>query len=113
MMLLQSVGIAAGVGSNGEDLCARDPQLQERGFWTTVKLPDGGTTQVTGVPFRLSRSPAAIGRCAPESGDNNDYVSGNPLELSPTQIETLATSVATSLQWLGAARASPENPTNE
>jgi crotonobetainyl-CoA:carnitine CoA-transferase CaiB-like acyl-CoA transferase len=94
MMLLQSAGIAAGVVSNGEDLCARDPHLQERGFWTTVKLPDGATTQVTGVPFRLSNSPAAIGRCAPEIGENNDYVFGNLLGLSPAQIESLAASGA-------------------
>ena len=30
---LQRAGIAAGVVENGVDLCARDPQLKERGFW--------------------------------------------------------------------------------
>ena len=39
MATLQRAGIAAGVVENGIDLCARDPQLKERGFWPAVSTP--------------------------------------------------------------------------
>ena len=58
MARLQRAGVAAGVVLNGADLCERDPQLAERGFLAPVKLPDNTTTQVTGVPMRLSATPA-------------------------------------------------------
>jgi len=85
MAALQHNRVAAAVVSNGADLCARDPQLQSRGFWPSVRLPDGTVTQVTGVPFKLSRTPGAVRTAAPEIGDDNDYVLGDLLGLSRDQ----------------------------
>ncbi len=90
MAILQEAGVAAGVVSNGADLCARDPHLQARGFWPSVKLPDGSETLTPGVPFKLSTTPTAAPRCAPEIGDDNDYVLGNLLGLSRAEQEALA-----------------------
>jgi len=82
MAILQRNRVAAAVVANGADLCARDPQLQSRGFWPSVRLPGGSATQVTGVPFKLSRTPGSVRTAAPEIGDDNDYVLGELLGLS-------------------------------
>jgi crotonobetainyl-CoA:carnitine CoA-transferase CaiB-like acyl-CoA transferase len=89
MLLLQAAGIAAGVVANGADLCARDPQLQARDFWGTVTLPDGATTHVTGIPMKLSATPAAIRTPSPIIGEANDYVLGELLGISRAERDAL------------------------
>ncbi len=89
MAVLQRYRVAAAVVSNGADLCARDPQLQSRGFWPSVRLPDGATTQVTGLPFKLSRTPGSVRTAAPEIGDDNDYVLGELLGLNRAERNAL------------------------
>jgi crotonobetainyl-CoA:carnitine CoA-transferase CaiB-like acyl-CoA transferase len=89
MALLQRNGVAAGVVSNGADLCARDPHLRARGFWPSVRLPDGTITQVSGVPAKLSWTPGAVRTVAPEIGDDNDYVLGELLGLSRAERDEL------------------------
>jgi crotonobetainyl-CoA:carnitine CoA-transferase CaiB-like acyl-CoA transferase len=89
MHTLQRAKVPAGVVSNGADLCARDPQLRERGFWPGVKLADGALSQVTGVPFKLSAASGAVRTIAPEVGENNDYVLGDLLGLSRAEREEL------------------------
>jgi crotonobetainyl-CoA:carnitine CoA-transferase CaiB-like acyl-CoA transferase len=78
MALLQRAGVAAGVALNGADLSA-DPQLHARGFFAPVKLPDDGTTRLTGVPMRLSATPGSVRTVAPEVGEDNDYILGELL----------------------------------
>ena len=80
MELLQRAGVAAGVALNGADL-STDRQLAERGFFAPVKLPDGGSTRVTGVPMRLSATPGSIRTVASEVGEDNDYILGELLGL--------------------------------
>jgi len=79
MVWLQSAGIAAGVVCNGADLCARNPQLQARNFWSVVTLPDGATTRVTGVPAHSSPGLASIRMPSPLIGSANEYVLGELL----------------------------------
>ncbi len=86
---LQRCEVAAGVVLNGADLCARDPQLRERGFFAPVKLPGGGLTHVPGVPMRLSATPGSIRTPAPEVGEDNDYVLGQLLKLSRAERDEL------------------------
>ncbi|MGC2443947.1 CaiB/BaiF CoA transferase family protein, partial [Candidatus Binatus sp.] len=81
MALLQRAGIAAGVVENGTDMCARDPQLKERGFWPAVSSKNGATTHVTGIPFKLSNGSGKVTRIAPEVGEDFDYVLGELLGL--------------------------------
>ncbi len=94
MAILREAGIAAGLVANGADLCERDPQLIDRGFWQSIKLPDGTTAQFPGVPFKLPAAPPVGPRCAPEIGDDNDYVLGDLLGLSRAEREALAASGA-------------------
>jgi benzylsuccinate CoA-transferase BbsF subunit len=89
MAILQRAKVAAGIVSNGADLCERDPQLRSRRFWPSVKLPDGTATQVTGVPMKLSRTPGSVSTVAPEIGEHNDYVLGELLGLSTDERQRL------------------------
>ena len=89
MTILQDAGIAAGVVQNGIDICARDPQLKERGFWPSLSTAKGATTHVTGNPFKLNRTSAQFRTIAPEVGENNDYVLGDLLGLTRADQESL------------------------
>lgn len=96
MATLQGAGIAAGVVLNGADLCAGDPQLIERGFYAEVKLPEGGTTRVPGVPMKLSATPGSIRTASPTVGEDNDYVLGELLGLSRAERAAL---IADGIVW--------------
>jgi crotonobetainyl-CoA:carnitine CoA-transferase CaiB-like acyl-CoA transferase len=89
MEILQRGGVAAGVVSNGADICARNPQLKAREFWGSVRLPDGRTTHVTGIPTKMSATPGWIRTPSPEIGSGNDYVLGELLGLSRVERERL------------------------
>jgi benzylsuccinate CoA-transferase BbsF subunit len=94
MMILQRAKIAAGVVENGADLCTRDPQLKERGFWPGLTRVDGGISQITGIPFKLSGTPASVRTIAPAVGENTDDVLGELLGLSRAQRDALISSGA-------------------
>jgi crotonobetainyl-CoA:carnitine CoA-transferase CaiB-like acyl-CoA transferase len=79
MERLQGAGVAAGVVSNGADICERNPQLRARKFWGTVMLADGRSTQVTGIPMKLSATPGSVRTPSPEIGSANEYVLGDLL----------------------------------
>jgi crotonobetainyl-CoA:carnitine CoA-transferase CaiB-like acyl-CoA transferase len=89
MAILQSASIAAGVVENGVDMCARDPQLKERGFWPEVSTKKGVTTHVTGVPFKLSGGSGEVSTIAPEVGEDFDYVLGELLGLGKSERDEL------------------------
>jgi crotonobetainyl-CoA:carnitine CoA-transferase CaiB-like acyl-CoA transferase len=95
MALLQRAGVAAGVALNGADLSV-DPQLAERDFFAHVKLPDGGSTRLTGVPMQLSATPGSVRTVAPEVGEDNDYILGELLGLSRADREEL---IAEGVVW--------------
>lgn len=96
MAALQRAGVAAGVALNGADLCAGDPQLRERGFYAEVKLPEGGSTRLPGVPMRLGATPGSIRAPAPLVGEDNDYVLGELLGLGQAERAAL---VAEGIVW--------------
>jgi crotonobetainyl-CoA:carnitine CoA-transferase CaiB-like acyl-CoA transferase len=89
MKLLQDAGVAAGIVSNGADICVRDPQLRARNFWGEVTLPDGRRTNVTGVPIKMSATPGSVRTPSPLIGSSNDYVLGELLGYSSTDREQL------------------------
>jgi crotonobetainyl-CoA:carnitine CoA-transferase CaiB-like acyl-CoA transferase len=94
MMLLQGAKVAAGIVENGADICARDPQLKERGFWPGVKRAAGELSQITGIPFKLSGTPASVRTIAPDVGENTDQVLGDLLGLSRAERDALIASGA-------------------
>jgi len=88
MALLQAQGVAAGAVQNARDL-AKDPQLNERGFFIELDHPRMGKTVSDATPVRLSATPPLYSRPAPLPGQDNDYVYGEILGLSESEINKL------------------------
>jgi len=94
MLTLQRAGVAAGLVANGIDICKRDPQLRERGFWPIVKTPGNRSTRVSGIPFKISSGSGSVRTAGPEVGENNDYILGEILGLGAAEREELIKSGA-------------------
>jgi crotonobetainyl-CoA:carnitine CoA-transferase CaiB-like acyl-CoA transferase len=88
MAWLQKQGVAAGVVQSASDL-AQDPQLSERGFFIELDHPELGKTISDATPVRLSETPAKYSRAAPLLGQDNEYVYGELLGLSETELTEL------------------------
>ncbi|HUI27771.1 MAG TPA: CoA transferase [Candidatus Kryptonia bacterium] len=89
MHTLQQAGIAAGVVNSARDLCARDPQLQTRGYWAKRSTPEGATMEFDGLPVRLSATPGRVAAPGPLLGEHTDLVLQRLLRLSRAELSTL------------------------
>ena len=89
MMLMQQAGVAAGVVQDGEDLLARDPQLQERGFYVYLDHAEAGRIAHDGLTFTLSATPGEISCPAPLLGEHNEYVYREILGFSEEEVNQL------------------------
>jgi crotonobetainyl-CoA:carnitine CoA-transferase CaiB-like acyl-CoA transferase len=89
MSLLQNAHVAAGLVENIEDAGLRDPQFSARGYWPAVTMPDGSKAQVSGMPFKLSKTPAAVLNGAHAVGADSDYVLGELLGIDRAGREQL------------------------
>jgi crotonobetainyl-CoA:carnitine CoA-transferase CaiB-like acyl-CoA transferase len=87
--LCQRHGVAAFTVANGEDLCSRDPHLRARGYWATVRTPEGRTVVLDGVPMKLSETPGSVDAPGPLHGEHTDQVLRDVLSLSAPEIATL------------------------
>ena len=91
---LQGAGVAAGVCQTAGDRCDRDPQLAHLGWLTEVTGTKIGRWPIAEVPFRMSGTPPHIGgvldRGAPGYGEDNEWVLGELLGMTTTQIAELA-----------------------
>jgi len=85
---LQRRGIAAFKSLNAIDLVS-DETLWERGFYSHVTDHAQRSIPIVGASWRMSATPAPIGRAAPNLGEHNDYVLGELLGLSPEQRQRL------------------------
>jgi benzylsuccinate CoA-transferase BbsF subunit len=88
MARLQRQGVAAGVVQSTHDL-AQDPQLKKRGFFVEVDHPELGKTISDAAPVRLSDTPPRYSRPAPLLGQDNSYLYGELLGLSPDELAEL------------------------
>jgi benzylsuccinate CoA-transferase BbsF subunit len=88
MALLQEQGVAAGVVQTASDL-AQDPQLNQRSFFIELDHPELGKTISDAVPIKLSDTPARYTRAAPVLGQDNNYVYGELLGLSESELAEL------------------------
>ena len=90
MGILQKAGVAAMPSFNSKDLC-EDPHLKERNAFSIVEQPGSGKKYSLLSPvWRLSATPARVTRCFPEVGQDNEYVYGELLGLSPKEMADLA-----------------------
>ena len=94
MQRLQEAGAPAGVCQTAGDRCDHDPQLASLEWLTEVTGTKIGRWPIAEVPVKMSESPAYIGgrldRGAPCYGEDNHYVYGELLGMSPREIEELA-----------------------
>lgn len=86
MARLQAVGVAAGVVQNVEDQLQRDPQLAARGFFEEIEHLVKGTVVANGIPLGLTGTPGRTGRAGAAIGQDNDYVFGALLGMTPEEI---------------------------
>jgi crotonobetainyl-CoA:carnitine CoA-transferase CaiB-like acyl-CoA transferase len=86
---LQKAGIAS-TPSLSTKQATHDNQLNERGFFITTDHPVLGNVILTGMPLHLSDSPKGNYRRAPLLGEDNNYVLGELLGYSTTEIDQLA-----------------------
>lgn len=85
---LRSVGVPAHKSCNSRDLIG-DRHLWERDSFTAIRETEGKLRPIVGAPWRLSNCPAKIEHGAPAMGQHNDYVYGDLLGLSPSEIRKL------------------------
>ena len=86
--MLQSHGVAAMPIMNIEDQFS-DPHWQQRQAFAQVEHPHLGVEWLYGIPWLLSDTPGSIRTAAPTLGQHNDYVFGQLMGLSASEIERL------------------------
>jgi crotonobetainyl-CoA:carnitine CoA-transferase CaiB-like acyl-CoA transferase len=83
----QALGVRAMPVQSAEDRVEHDPQLKARGMYTELDHPLLGQRKVQGVPFKFSKTPAAIRRPAPLIGQHTPQVMQELLGLSLQEIK--------------------------
>jgi crotonobetainyl-CoA:carnitine CoA-transferase CaiB-like acyl-CoA transferase len=86
MTRLQGAGIAAGVVQNVEDQLHHDPQLRARRFFEEIDHLKKGRVVASGIPLGLTGTPGHSGRAGAALGQDNDYVFGTLLGMTPGEI---------------------------
>jgi crotonobetainyl-CoA:carnitine CoA-transferase CaiB-like acyl-CoA transferase len=86
MTALQGAGIAAGVVQNVEDRMRRDPQLQARHYTEEIEHLKKGRVVADGIPLGLTGTPGRSGRAGAAVGQDNGYVFGTLLGMTPSEI---------------------------
>jgi benzylsuccinate CoA-transferase BbsF subunit len=84
----QGAGVHAMPVQSSENRVEHDPQLRARGMYGDIEHPLLGRRKVQGVPFKLSRSPAAVHRPAPLIGQHTRQVLQELLGLSLEEIRS-------------------------
>jgi crotonobetainyl-CoA:carnitine CoA-transferase CaiB-like acyl-CoA transferase len=85
---LQAAGVPAAAVRAAAEVPA-DPHLRARGFFHPIDQPALGALDYPGLTIHLSDTPGAIRRHAPTLGQDNAYVFGDLLGLSPAEIAQL------------------------
>ena len=88
MKILQQAGVIAGASLKVEEFCS-DPHIKERGFLIDIEYPDKSSIRRSALPFNLSGSGKGNYTHPPEAGENNRYVFGTIMGLSPEKIKEL------------------------
>jgi crotonobetainyl-CoA:carnitine CoA-transferase CaiB-like acyl-CoA transferase len=93
MDALQKAGVPAGVCQTAEDRCDNDPQLAHLQWLVELDQSEIGRWPVKEFPVKFSETPAYIGgihnKSGPSYGQDNEYVYGSILGLSPEEIKQL------------------------
>ena len=85
---LQAAGVRAGPTQDEADLFAC-PQLQSRGFFEAINMPEVGEFQYPGLIFKMSKTPNHLRTPPCRLGEHNDYVYRDILKVSETEYDEL------------------------
>lgn len=88
MEILQKAGVAAMPSFSSKDL-AEDRHLKGRNAYSVVEHPEQGKYYVLSPPWKLSATPPKATKCFPKVGEDNEYVFGQLLGLSPQEMANL------------------------
>ena len=89
MEALQARGVPAGAAATSASILD-DPHLQARDFFQRIDRPvNGGPHPYFGFPAQLSKTPIKARKATPTIGEDNDFVYGEVLNLSPGEIAGL------------------------
>ena len=86
--LLQRNRVAAAVVMTGQDIFD-DPHYQERGLLEFVDHPSAGAYFLPGTAWKMSETPGEVRWPAPRLGEHNEYVFGQLLGMSDSEISLL------------------------
>jgi crotonobetainyl-CoA:carnitine CoA-transferase CaiB-like acyl-CoA transferase len=86
---LQALGIPAAAVQRPGERIDHDPSTEAWGLWPLVDHAAMGEVRVDGLPVHLSETDWSIERAAPLLGADNDYVFGEILGLSESEIAEL------------------------
>ncbi|MCH7738280.1 MAG: CoA transferase [Chloroflexi bacterium] len=90
MHLLQAAGVAAGVVQTGQDMAENDPHLRERVLFQKVPDAAGTLRTIERAPYKLSRTPGAVNKGAPEFGADQDFVLSEILGVDDDELAEMA-----------------------
>jgi len=88
---LSALRVVSGMVLSTEELYA-DPHVRERGFFVDLEQPGLGRVPMPGAPFKMSETPFAYRRPAPELGQHTDEVLSEYLGLAPEDVAALRAS---------------------
>ena len=86
---LQAVGVPAAVVQRPVERIDQDPDTEAWGLWPTVEHAEMGEIRVDGLGAHMSETDWEITNGAPTLGQHNDYVFGEVLGLSDSEIQSL------------------------
>ena len=89
---LQSVGIAAALVQDAEDMCEHDEHLAERGFYEYLDHPETDISLYDGPTVKLHDTPGYLAAPAPLFGEHTFEVATEVLEYTPAEVAELTAS---------------------
>jgi benzylsuccinate CoA-transferase BbsF subunit len=87
-VMLQAAGVAAMPSFSNQEIFD-DPHFNDRGMAAEVEHPKMGKQVVMGAPWRLTETPATVTKSSPLIGENDEYVFGELLGISTSEISHL------------------------
>lgn len=87
--VLQAAGVIAVAVQGAEDRVEYDEQLRHREMYPVIAAPEIGEVEIERFTPRLSRTPAAAAIRAPQLREHTEYVYGDLLGLSSSQMQDL------------------------
>jgi len=88
MHRLQESAVTAAAVQGMEEVFV-DPHLVARGYFEPLPHPSAGPHMLSGMPFKLSKTPGGIRRAGPLLGQHNTYVLGGLLGLGKDELERM------------------------